>query len=133
MKFVIGLDIGDQRVGVAIADLTTRIARPLVTLANNRQLANALKKLRHQYPFERLVIGEPLGLSGRPTAQTHSTRTLASKLAQHLAVPVDFIDERLTSKLARQALRGARRPRQAVDEVSAMLILDTWLTRRTNG
>ena len=128
---VLGLDLGDRRIGVAVADLDTRTARPLTTLPNNRALFNELVKLRHQYNFRMIVVGWPTHITGQMSAQTKRVQALSERIRERLpGVELVFEDERLTSKLAEARLRGTSYRKGDIDAVSAQLILEGWLSRQ---
>lgn len=130
---IIGLDVGDKRVGVAVADLETRVARPLTTLSNNRRLIGELCQLQRELGFSTVVIGIPLTLSGHEGSQAKKTMELADKIKNHLSVDVVFEDERMTSRDAEGRLKDVTYARSDIDAVSASLILESWLARGPKG
>lgn len=127
---ILGLDIGDKRIGVAIADLVTKIARPLTTLANNRQLISKLRQLQQTYGFTRIVIGLPVTSSGHTGDQARKTVEIADRIKLSLPISIVFEDERMTSQDAKRRLKEVAYDRSDVDSVSASIILDSWLARR---
>src|SRR5439155_22278037 len=84
---------------------------------------------------ERVIVGLPTGLSGRPTEQTRRAERFAEMLASRLSVPVELWDERLTTVMARRirpsASREPQRESESVDAVAAALILQSYLDRRS--
>ncbi|AKM84941.1 TPA: Holliday junction resolvase RuvX [Patescibacteria group bacterium] len=130
---ILGLDIGDRRVGVALVELPVRIVRPLTTLANNRSFLNELVKLWHQHHFGRIVIGWPKHLNGQDSAQSKHVQLLAAAIQKKMPdVELIFEDERLTSREATARLRQTQHERGDIDAVSAQIILESWLFRQ-NG
>ena len=128
---VLGLDLGDRRIGVAVADLDTRTARPLVTLSNNRAFLNELTKLQREHNVQTIVIGWPTHITGQPSAQTKQVQDLSERIRCHLPeVELIFEDERMTSKLAATRLRGTAYRKGDIDAVSAQLILEGWLSHQ---
>jgi putative holliday junction resolvase len=110
----LGLDLGERRVGVAIADGDDVGARPLVTLRRARDLAGdaaALRTVVESNAVDELVVGLPLEASGAEGPQAALTRAWAEVVAADLGLPVTFRDERLTSHLAEQRLGPMHRGR----------------------
>ena len=124
---VLALDYGSARCGCAVSDPSGTIATPLkpVLEPNTRGGLGRLKALVEELGAERVVVGLPLSLSGAHTAQTAETREFASALAETVAVPVEFYDERLTTKLAAR-LGGSA----SEDSRAAALLLEGWLEAR---
>jgi putative Holliday junction resolvase len=130
---VLGLDIGEKRVGVAVSDPSGRVATPL-RVSDARGLATdpgALRRIVEDYEIRGLVVGLPLGLSGEEGPQAAIVRAAADRLGAVLGLPVAFIDERLSTTQARRSMRDAGRSvpemRGAVDMVAAAILLQTHL------
>jgi putative Holliday junction resolvase len=124
---VLALDYGSARCGCAVSDPTGVLATPLepVLAPGTRRGLARLRSLVRELEVERVVVGLPLSLSGRDSAQTTETRTFAAKLEQQVKVPVELYDERFTTKLA-QRTGGAA----AEDSRAAAHLLDGWLAAR---
>ncbi len=126
---VLALDYGSARCGVAVSDPTGVLATPLdvVERPGTRRGMGAVLGLVRRYGVERVVVGLPLGLSGRDTEQTREARAFAEALTARLGerVPVELHDERFTTKLAQQAAGGAGRA--AEDSRAAAVLLESWL------
>ena len=139
---VLGIDLGERRVGVAVSDPTGSIAQPLPTVrrrAGKRMPLAALQNLAEQYEVQGIVIGLPLAPSGDDTEWTRTVREAASKLAERSGVPVHLVDERFTSRAAERAIRGLGLPKKKreekgrVDAAAAVLILQSWLDARARS
>jgi putative Holliday junction resolvase len=136
---LLGLDVGDARVGVAVSDPSGSVATPLSTLDGRTLDADLrpLVRLVEDYEVEAIVVGLPLSLSGEEGPQSRAVRERAQRWSQHLGVPLHFWDERLTTSQARRSLSEAgldeRATRKAVDMVAAALILQTYLDSRRDG
>ena len=89
-----------------------------------------LRALVRELGAERVVVGLPLALSGRDTAQTAETRAFAARLGRELAVPVELYDERFTTRIAARGGAGAR---SSEDSRAAAVLLDDWLATRSGG
>jgi putative Holliday junction resolvase len=125
---VLALDYGSARCGCAVSDPTGVLATPLDPIAaprTKRGLAR-LRSLVRQLDAERVVVGLPLSLSGRDSAQTVETRDFAAALQAAVTVPVEVYDERFTTRLA--ARTGGR---ASEDSRAAAHLLESWLAART--
>lgn len=130
---VIGLDIGEKRVGVAVSDPGRRVATP-VTVLDAAQLARDVRPLTRiidDYEARLIVVGLPLTLEGAEGPQAARVRSFADRLSGILAVPIRFADERLSSVEAGRRMREAgadeRRQRGAKDMVAASIFLQSYL------
>lgn len=127
---IIGLDIGDRHTGVAVFDTDTSIALPLPALSNNRFFIKHLSEVVAFYQPKKIVVGLPLTLSGSDSPQTRKVRTLAQKISESLTLPIEFEDERFTTRQASNLLLGSSHlPPHHLDSVSAQLILEGWYNR----
>lgn len=129
---ILGLDIGDRRVGVAIGDLHARIATPLEVLAAPLSCDPApLRALIDEYSVARLVVGLPLTMSGEEGPQAKAIRAEVAILARHLPVDIVFQDERLSSAQAVRQMSDcgvpAKKRRGSVDMAAAAIVLQTYL------
>jgi putative Holliday junction resolvase len=124
MQRVVALDYGSARCGVAVSDPTGTLATPLdpVLKPNTRKGFNRLlKTIRDQAPAT-VVVGLPLSLSGRDSAQTREARAFAERLSAALSSTVELYDERFTTALAQQRPGSA-----AEDSRAAAVLLEEWL------
>ncbi|MDD5605973.1 MAG: Holliday junction resolvase RuvX [Patescibacteria group bacterium] len=126
---ILGLDIGDRRIGVAIVDTQVDIPSPLLTLRHNRLFVNELKKLVSQHDIKKLIVGLPLTLAGHEGEQASRVKEVVEKIKTKLDLPVILEDERLTSHTAAHRLRMVEHTRADIDAVSAAVILENWLAR----
>jgi putative holliday junction resolvase len=129
---VLGLDLGDARIGVAISDDRRRIAVPLGTVRTGAPAdVKAIADLVHGHDVTLVVIGHPLHLSGEAGERAHHAERFAEALDAFLDVPVLLQDERLSSIEADRALREAgasgRERRRTIDRSAATVILQAWL------
>jgi putative Holliday junction resolvase len=128
---ILALDPGERRVGLAVSDPERRLALGLPTFeaSHGRNFVDHLRNLLQAYAVTKIVVGQPLGLHGRPTAQTRRATALARRLRRGLGIDVELWDERLTTAQAERVLRGEGAPRGARDRVAAILILQSYLDR----
>jgi len=133
---VLALDIGEKRCGVAVSDATGKVALPLCTLGASEVLDNsrAFQRILEDYEPAMLVCGLPVSLSGTENKQAGIIREKAGRIASQAGLPLEFVDERLSSGDARRILRESghdeRSMRGKVDMVAASLILQTFLESR---
>lgn len=135
---VMGIDFGERRIGVALSDPTGTLAAPKETVhrrAGKRMPLAALERIAREHGVEHVVVGLPLDLSGAETEWCARVREAGDELARRLAVPVTYVDERMTSARAERAVRGIGLPRTKreekgrIDAAAAALILQAWLDR----
>jgi len=134
---IIGLDVGERRVGIAISDPTGTVARPLQTLMRGSREEDfaAIAEIVEKHHVELLVVGCPLSLNGTMGPQARWTARYAEALAAHLPIQTVSWDERFTTVTAQEILRqsrpkkGRRRAREAgeLDAVAAAVILQSYL------
>jgi putative Holliday junction resolvase len=104
---LLGVDLGERRIGLAVADRDGTPARPLATIRRARRIegdAGALARIVGEHAVGELVVGLPLEASGADGPQARLTRTWAEAVAATLGLPMSYRDERLTSHLAEQRL-----------------------------
>jgi len=126
---VLALDVGERRIGVALADLHARLPAPLTTLKRSESTFDDIHQLIDQHDVGILVIGLPRGLDGQHTAQTMVVEAFKAELERTLSIPVYWQDEALTSRLAEEELRARGRPykKADIDALSATYILEDFL------
>ncbi|HEX5015458.1 MAG TPA: Holliday junction resolvase RuvX [Candidatus Limnocylindrales bacterium] len=114
MSRILGVDLGDRRIGLAIADRDGGRAVPLSTLNRKPTVdedAAALARIVADQAVDELVVGLPLHAAGGEGSQAAATRDWADAIAPILSLPVTFRDERLTSHLAEQRVGPMKRGR----------------------
>lgn len=129
---VLGLDLGDVRIGVAISDADRRLALPLGTVrAGAPADLRAIAKLVGENDVTLVVLGLPLLLSGEEGPRARQAAAFAAALQQLLRIPLVLQDERLSTVEAEGALRRAGKRggdlRRAVDQSAATVILQSYL------
>ena len=135
---VLGIDLGERRIGLAVSDEEGRIAFPAGALVRKGRKADfaALCELVTRRGIARAVVGLPLHMSGRVGPEAEAAQRFAADLAAAAGIPVDLLDERWTSIAAERSLAESgrrtveRRGKGVVDEVAATLLLSTYLERR---
>lgn len=136
---ILGLDVGDRRVGVAVSDERGSTALPVLTLvrSNRRQDLRSLARILRKYACAEIVVGNPLYMSGDLSPQAIKAQAFAEMLRQEFGLPVSLWDERLTTTLAHRLLhlsgRAGSEHKMVVDQVAAVLILQSFLDARANN
>ncbi|MFN8035973.1 MAG: Holliday junction resolvase RuvX [Acidimicrobiia bacterium] len=133
---MLGVDLGTRRIGVALSDPLGTVASPLQTLERSGDPAQdhrTIVEIAREHDAARIVVGLPRSMSGAlgPAARAALDEVEALRVAAGPALPVDTVDERLTSVIANRSLaeanvRGAKR-RGTVDRVAAAVILQSYL------
>lgn len=133
---LLGLDVGNRRIGVAVSDALGLTAQPVLTLVrtNRRQDLRSLARLARKYHCSEIVVGNPLYMSGDLSPQAEKTQAFAQLVADETQLPVHLWDERLTSTEAHRHLHASGRPgtehKAVVDQVAAVLILQSFMDAR---
>jgi len=135
-ELILAFDFGQRRIGVAVGNTETRTATAIGVLpAHGAPDWNAVARCIREWSPDRALVGLPYNMDGSETVLTAACRDFAAQLSKRYALPVDLVDERLTSAAAAAELREARRSgarkrrvrRADVDANAARLILETWL------
>src|ERR1700722_16937133 len=132
---ILGLDVGDRRIGVAVSDELGLTAQPVLTLLrkNRRQDLASLARLVRKYGCAQVVVGNPLYMSGDISPQALKAQALAQALQLETGAEVTLWDERLSTTEAHRHLDAAGHVadrRAVIDQVAAVLILQSFLDSR---
>jgi putative pre-16S rRNA nuclease len=145
---ILALDYGRARIGLAIAEMDAQLPRPLLTLdrVNRNEDMRRLRELAREHGVRQIVVGLPLRLDGTRGEMAEEATRFAARLRKQLGLPVDMLDERLTSWEAERLLeeqsgrvlheakkhaKGGNKPtRASVDAVAAAVILKEYLEQQ---
>lgn len=142
MGRIVGLDVGERRIGVAISDATCVLARPLSVVRTTGLDGDALAQARQEIArlqqqedgLASIVIGLPCRLDGTPNAMTPRVKVFAARLQEAVGLPVVLQDERLSSREAESRLavhdRDWRSRKARIDAAAAAIILQDYLDSR---
>ena len=136
---MLALDLGARRIGMALSDELGITAQGLPTLArkNTRTDLDALADIIRRNDVQLVIAGNPLHMSGEASAGSARAAEFAAKLGRRAGVEVRLVDERLTSREAGRVLRDSgisiTKRAQAVDRLSAVLLLESFLDRERAG
>ena len=149
-RFILAVDYGRARIGLALADEETRIAQPLSTLerVNRNEDMRRLRELAREHAVKQIVVGLPLRLDGTRGEMAEEAQRFAQRARKQIGVPVEMVDERLTSWEAERLMEevqgrfiheskrtGGGKTKNApakisVDAVAAAVILKEYLDRQ---
>jgi len=127
---ILALDFGDARCGAAVSDPTGTVVTPLPVIErpDTRRGIGRIAAVVREREVERVLVGLPLSLSGEEGKQAAHTRDWAGRLAERLDTPVDFYDERLTTRQAERAGGSAD-----ADSRAAAHLLEAYLAAAPAG
>jgi putative Holliday junction resolvase len=134
-KRILALDLGARRIGVAVSDPLGITAQGLETIqrSNSHTDMEALQRLVRQYEVAMILVGQPLNMSGTAGTQAQKAEAFAGQLQRRLSTKVVLWDERLTTAEAQRVLKSSgvslEKRKQAVDRLSAVLLLQSYLDR----
>jgi putative holliday junction resolvase len=136
---ILGLDVGSKRIGLAISDPLGITAQGLETLhrQNKRFDFAQLEQVIREYQVVEIVIGLPLRMTGAEGIQAEKMQALAEEIRRRFRLPVHLWDERLSSAQANRLLRetdmSIKRRGEVVDQMAAVLILQSWMDAKSGG
>lgn len=123
---ILGLDIGDKRIGVAISDGSGTIAKPLTVIKNNTNAGSKLSNIIKDYNIGKIVVGIPYTLKGQIGFQAKKVIDFIDNIVKKLELQVIYIDERFTSKISKNTMMRKKKAGE-IDKVSACIILSDYL------
>lgn len=129
---VLAIDYGRRRIGLAISDPFGWMATPLATIERRGRATDFanIQQMARQHGVGRVIIGYPLKLDGAPGEMAEEAARFARRVEQVLTVPVELVDERLTSWAARQWQRErGKSAARTKDEIAAAILLQEYLDR----
>lgn len=143
---VLALDLGRARIGVAITDGLGFTAQPLLTILHKTERADikSIGRIVRKQAVAEIVVGHPVHASGDVGRQATRAGTFANALRAEFGLPVYLWDERLTTHAAHEILDGSGKTRasggadarisrkKVVDQLAAVLILESFLNSRAN-
>ncbi len=135
MARILAIDYGKRRTGLAVTDELQLIAGGLTTVETKVLLDFILDYIKRE-PVELIVVGLPKQMNNQPSENMVRIEPFVNRLRKLVNIPVEYYDERFTSVLAHQAMlesgigKMARRNKELVDEISATIILQSYMESR---
>ncbi|HEX9896916.1 MAG TPA: Holliday junction resolvase RuvX [Dehalococcoidales bacterium] len=136
MSRILGMDIGDQRIGLALSDSAGILASPLTIIerTSDEQAVEAILKIVSERKVERIIVGLPLSLGGDIGHQAKKVQSFTEALQQNTTVPVEYRDERLTTvtaiRLKQEASTRKLNRKTRYDAMAAAIILQEYLNEK---
>ena len=125
--YILGLDVGDKRIGVALASVIARLPQPLEVILADDTAYERIRKLVEKENVQLIVVGIPRNLDGEETHQSQKIRQFAAELSQNIKTPIEFADESLSSKRAEEAVKHNQLKNFSQDSLAACFILEAFL------
>lgn len=125
--YILGLDVGDKRIGTALASVIAQLPQPAGVISSEGPVYDHIKNLAKQEDVNLVVIGIPRNLAGEETAQSQKIREFAAGLAENIDIPIEFADESLSSKRADQLAHDTQLQNVSQDSLAACFILEEFL------
>lgn len=132
MPQILGIDYGEKRIGLATANTELKVALPFGIVENKGylKLVAEIMEICRKEKIDKIVVGIPMGLTGKPTEQTLKTKNFIKILKEKVVIPVEEQSELFTSRQARGIFKDAGVKKKRIDESAATLILTDYLERR---
>lgn len=132
---ILGLDVGSKTIGIAVSDPLKMTAQGLTTLHwNENDMSSAddeLRKMIKEYEIEKIIVGLPMNMDGTKGERAKKSEIYARRLERVFQVPVQLVDERLSTVSAERALLEAdvsrKKRSKVIDQMAATIILQTYL------
>jgi len=132
IKKYLGIDYGASKIGLALADLETKIATPFKILLKEKDPIAKIKEICGQENIGKIIIGVPIGLKGIDSKQYKNTINFIDKLKQEINLEIIEQDEKLTSIYAQKLMRETK-AKKLDDDVAAMIILQSYIDEMKNN
>ena len=134
---ILGFDFGTKKIGIAVGQSVTQTVTPLVTLTSQNQKPDwpGIENIINEWQPNLLVVGLPVHLDGEEQAMTQAAKKFGNRLNGRFQLPVEFMDERLSSYEAEQRLKeinlmkkttNKRQTALDIDKIAAQLIVESW-------
>ena len=125
---LLGLDVGEKRIGVAVTDPIGLFAQPISTIMRGVHDIEEIEALVKEYDITEVVVGLPVNMNGSLGPGAEKVQEFAQKLKEVLTVPIVFEDERLSTSMAERMMIDAdvsrRKRKNSVDKIAAAIILE---------
>jgi len=128
---LLGLDVGNKNIGIAVSDESKKIAIPLDVIDNSEEAGLKLKEITEKYNICKIVIGVPYTLRGEVGRQAKEVLDFVERVVKKLGIDIDYIDERFTTKIPLKEFHEHSKQRKIkkIDKFSAGIILDDYLKK----
>lgn len=132
--YILALDVGEKRIGVAVASAIAKLPRPLDMVPTGESSITSILSVATANDTKLIVVGIPRNLQGEETAQSQSIREFTARLAEATEIPIVFADESLSSVRAENAAKYSAFKNVSSDSLAACFILEEYfVTSATAG
>ncbi|HEY5556910.1 Holliday junction resolvase RuvX [Acetobacterium sp.] len=135
MERILGIDVGDKRIGIAVTDPLQITAQGVMTYRRKTRDDDleAFREIIEKYELKKIVAGLPLNMDGTESAQTRKTQNFCQFIKKRLNVEIIYIDERLTSSWSEKILIegnvSRKKRKEYIDTLAAQMILQSYMDR----
>ena len=137
-QILVGLDLGEKTIGIAVSDQSLIVATPLKTISRKGIKKDLIKlsEILKEYNIGGFVMGLPISLDGTENQQTSKVIKIADEIKNYFGVPIDYFDERFSSDVIFKEMRKANLSRSKIknkiDQQAAAYILQGYLEKHRN-
>ena len=137
-QILVGLDLGEKTIGIAVSDQSLIVATPLKTISRKGIKKDLIKlsEILKEYNIGGFVMGLPISLDGTENQQTSKVIKIADEIKNYFGVPIDYFDERFSSDVIFKEMRKANLSRSKIknkiDQQAAAYILQGYLEKNRN-
>jgi putative Holliday junction resolvase len=128
---IMGMDIGEKRVGIALSDDEKRLSIPHSIISNNKDFTSKLTRILDRESIEKIIVGMPYTLKGEIGSQGKKVLDFVKNNILNMGMEVVYQDERFTSKFPADASLNKKKMKHQKDKFSAALILQSYLDRKS--
>lgn len=127
--YIMALDVGERRIGIAIASAIAKIASPHGTILNDDKVVKNIEEIVKNNNIENIVVGLPRNMNGQETKQSKFVRDFVDNIKDSIGLPLVFQDESVTSVQAEDNLKSSKKnySKEDIDAESAVLILQDFI------
>ncbi|MFC2159908.1 Holliday junction resolvase RuvX [Actinomycetota bacterium] len=126
---ILGLDIGEKRIGIAISDKDEKLSAPLGIINNDCNFEANIGKIINEYDIKKIVIGMPYTLKGDIGTQARRVIQFVKENIDFENVDIDYFDERFTSSIPEYNMTKSDLKKKDIDKLSAAIILQDYLDK----
>ncbi|MES0341581.1 MAG: Holliday junction resolvase RuvX [Candidatus Humimicrobiaceae bacterium] len=126
---ILGLDIGEKRIGIAISDKDEKISAPFGIINNDCNFKTNIEKIINEYHIKKIVVGMPYTLKGDIGTQARKVIQFVKENINFENVDIDYFDERFTSSIPEYDIKKNKMKKKDIDKLSAAIILQDYLDK----
>lgn len=126
---ILGMDIGDKRIGIAVTDKDRKLSIPHSVINNDHSFEQNLDRILEENIIEKIVVGMPYTLKGEIGKQGKKVIDFVDKNIINIGIEIIYMDERFTSKIPLKTSINKKKMKKQIDKYSAVLILQNYLDR----